>query len=274
MRLDVTFSENTKKMDVTFEQLKITPEGGYDHGYENGYREGFMNGHAEGKTDGYTEGKTDGYSEGYVEGAKSEYDNFWDNYQGNGQRTVWKNAFYGDYWNDKTFKPKHNINVVNGNYMFSESDITDLVAILEDCNVTMSFRYCNNYNYIAQASRITRLPNIDMNNTARNVGSAFSSAGLLTSLSFSNVHENTEWNRTFEGCSSLTDLTFGGVIGKNISLQWSNKLTHDSLMSLINALKDYSGTTTNPTVTIGTTNLAKLTEEEIAIAENKGWSIK
>ncbi|MBO5955586.1 MAG: hypothetical protein J6Q10_02165, partial [Clostridia bacterium] len=67
-----------------------------------------------------------------------------------------------------------------------------------------------------------------------------------------------------------------GKIGKNgFSVSDSKKLSYDSLMSIINALKDYSTDTsgTTYTVTLGTTNLAKLTNEEKAIATQKGWSL-
>ena len=47
------------------------------------------------------------------------------------------------------------------------------------------------------------------------------------------------------------------------------KLTVTSLLSLLNALADGA----NKTCKIGTKNLAKLTEEQIAIATNKGWEL-
>ena len=45
---------------------------------------------------------------------------------------------------------------------------------------------------------------------------------------------------------------------------------HDSLMSIINNL---ATVTTTQTLTLGSTNLAKLSSEEKAIATNKGWTL-
>lgn len=52
--------------------------------------------------------------------------------------------------------------------------------------------------------------------------------------------------------------------------QW-NLLTHESLLNVINALVPQEGTT--KTLKLGSTNLAKLTEEEIAIGTDKGWTL-
>ena len=84
------------------------------------------------------------------------------------------------------------------------------------------------------------------------------------------------FDKTFYGCTLLENITIEGTIGKSISFQWSDNLTHDSLMSIINALKDYSADTsgTTYTLTIGSTNLAKLDEDtELAVAYNKGWTV-
>jgi hypothetical protein len=130
--------------------------------------------------------------------------------------------------------------------MFCESGITDLVGILENYNVTMNFKHCTNFNYIAQNSKITHFPNIDFNRNARPLGSAFSNAQKLVSVSFSNIHTNSTWDRAFEGCYALTDISFGGVIGNSISLS-SSPLNKESITSLINAL---SSTSTSRTATL------------------------
>ncbi len=65
-----------------------------------------------------------------------------------------------------------------------------------------------------------------------------------------------------------------GQIKIPVSFSTSNNLNHDTLIRILNALYDYSTDTENTyTLTLGTTNLAKLTDEEKAIATNKGWTL-
>ena len=80
----------------------------------------------------------------------------------------------------------------------------------------------------------------------------------------------------FNQCYDLENITVEGVIGNDINLQWSTKLTHDSLMNVINALQDKTGDTSGTiwTATIGETNKAKLTDDELDIAYKKGWYVE
>ena len=91
----------------------------------------------------------------------------------------------------------------------------------------------------------------------------------------------------FSSCPKLAN--FGGIenLGKSYLTSASNNymyykldlsdctlLTHDSLMNVINGLYDIAtkGCNTQQLV-LGSTNLAKLTAEEIAIATEKGWTV-
>lgn len=77
----------------------------------------------------------------------------------------------------------------------------------------------------------------------------------------------------FQSCSALENLTiWGSIQGNNLNVSPCTKLTHDSLMSIINALADISDSGTTKSVVFGSTNLAKLTEEEKLIITNKGWN--
>lgn len=81
----------------------------------------------------------------------------------------------------------------------------------------------------------------------------------------------TNWSSMFGLCSALENVTFEGTIpvrGNMSVFSSCPKLTVDSLMSFINALTNMSDTATY-TITIGSTNLAKLTEEQIQIATDK-----
>lgn len=77
----------------------------------------------------------------------------------------------------------------------------------------------------------------------------------------------------FYNCSNLTNLTINGELKAGLYLAKSNSLTVDSLMSVINALVTLPEGTTK-TLTLGATNLAKLSEEQKAVATNKNWVLK
>ena len=53
----------------------------------------------------------------FQEGKKSQYDEFWDNFQENGNRTVYVSCF-GSGWTADTLKPKYTIKPINANMMF------------------------------------------------------------------------------------------------------------------------------------------------------------
>lgn len=104
----------------------------------------------------------------------------------------------------------------------------------------------------------------------------FGNCGKLKTIGKIGVDEDSQFNtNVFAYCSSLEHLEIVGTIGKNnFTVQWSPNLTHDSLMSIINALKDYSADTSGThTITLGGTNRAKLTADELAIAKNKNWEV-
>ena len=63
-------------------------------------------------------------------------------------------------------------------------------------------------------------------------------------------------------------------LGRLYGESYSKNLTHESLMNIINNLYDIKTKGCNAQkLILGTTNLHKLTSEEIAIATNKGWTV-
>lgn len=78
----------------------------------------------------------------------------------------------------------------------------------------------------------------------------------------------------FSGCTNLENIAIQGNICHNISFYGCNKLTHESLMSIINALVHLSSSSkVYRYCQLGSANLAKLTDDEKAIATNKGWTL-
>ena len=102
----------------------------------------------------------------------------------------------------------------------------------------------------------------------------FYNCNKLHTLEVLRVIESTNFNGTFRYCRELVNLTIEGTIGQNgFDVSWSTKLTHKSLMSIINALADYHGDGMIHTVTLGEANLAKLTDAAKAIATERGWTL-
>lgn len=68
----------------------------------------------------------------------------------------------------------------------------------------------------------------------------------------------------------LPDIDLTSADSNNFNLTSATKLTVDSIVGLLNALPQ---STNNYSFQIGTDNIAKLTEEQKAIATDKGWTL-
>ena len=208
-------------------------------------------------------------------GKKAEYDAFWDKYQQNGERTQYQYGFSGIGWNDETFKPKHNILMSNAVACFYYCFVTDLEARLQECGVILDSSVGTNFNNCFANSRLTIIPEVVFSAKVTYIGTVFANNNRLHTIRKVILQDgfNADMLSAFTNCNVLENVVFEGIIPKAINVQWCTKLTHDSLMSIINALKDYSGTDTWMTVTLGAENIAKLTSDELLIAEQKQWQI-
>ena len=185
------------------------------------------------------------YNKGFADGRKDEHDAFWDTFQQNGKAINYRYAFIYDRFTDETFNPKYplvcNDDTSASQYMFYNSDLTSTkvpITVVKDMSYT------------------------------------FNGADKLKTIVLLNIDENTSlYTHTFAGCTALENITFEGVIGRNINFSAASKLTHESVMSIINHLKDFSGTTTTRTLTLHENVNALLTDSEKAIATQKGWTL-
>lgn len=74
------------------------------------------------------------------------------------------------------------------------------------------------------------------------------------------------------GCTALEEVVLGQDWNMALRLNVSGNLTVDSMVAMFNSLKDLTGETAK-TLTLGSVNLAKLTDEQKAIATNKNWTL-
>ena len=104
------------------------------------------------------------------------------------------------------------------------------------------------------------------------LGYCFRNCASLTYLSLPDGFGKNATNLStcFSGCTSLAHITGSPNFKVSFSLSDCKNLTHDSLIVVINGLQTV---TTAQTLTLGSTNLAKLTDDEKKVATDKGWTL-
>lgn len=154
-------------------------------------------------------------------------------------------------------------NVINMYDMFYGCSSLQTIPSLNTSNVTnmaSMFRSC---------SSLQTIPAIDTSNVT-NAWNMFTDCTSLVSVPLLNMPKNRDMTM-FNGCSNLT--TLGGFTGLqvNFSINQSPLLTTESVMNIINQAQDMSAQPR--TLTLHADVFAKLTEEQIATANAKGWNI-
>ena len=193
---------------------------------------------------------------------------------------------------------------------FDTSNVTDMSNMFSYCKALISldlsnwntnkvtdmgymFNYCNNLTSLDlsgfNTSNVTNMSNmfsyckalISLDLSSFDISKitsliyTFQNCENLTSLDLSNWDVSkcttaSAFSNTFYGCKALTDFKAPKNISTAMSFSSCSNLTHDSLMSIINNLATVTST---KKLTLGATNLAKLTNEEKAIATNRGWTL-
>lgn len=118
---------------------------------------------------------------------------------------------------------------------------------------------------------LQEIPSMDTTNLT-NMNYMFFSCYSLQKICGINMSLVDKANSAFGSTRKLIHLKEISQIKISISFSNSSFLNHSSLLRILNALVDLTGQTTQ-TLTLGTTNLAKLTDEEKAIATEKNWTL-
>jgi hypothetical protein len=201
----------------------------------------------------------------------------WKGISDNGKRTNYTNGF--QYSDLAYFYPYSDMRPTHASYMFALTNAggsIDLVDRLEQCGSTLDFSTCTQMTRTFFMAAFTRIGIVDCTATTaleRTLGSAFK----LHTIEKMIVKAENTFQNTFESSAELVEIRFEGVIGNNIDFSPCKKLSHDSIINddgtgIINVLSTLDSGVTR-TLALGSTNLAKLTDAEKAIATQKGWTL-
>ena len=101
---------------------------------------------------------------------------------------------------------------------------------------------------------------------------AFASCTSMTDISIPNAIKSIG-DKAFSNCKSLLNVTLGNNFNcSNLDLSASTRYSIDTLVAMLTALADRTGQSAY-TLTIGATNLAKLSDDQRAIATDKNWTL-
>ena len=187
------------------------------------------------------------------------------------------------------------------------SSVTTMVSIFQGCSSLTSLDVSNwktssVTTMVSMFQGCSSLTSLDVSNwktsSVTNMSDMFHGCSSLTSLDVSNWKTSSVTNMSdmFRMCSRLTSLDISGwdvqetcvmdrliyQMGSNFTnFKWSNwrhsfdisrvnTLTSECIKDLLANLATVTG---GQTLTLGSTNLAKLTESDIAAATNKGWTL-
>ena len=119
----------------------------------------------------------------------------------------------------------------------------------------------------------TNLVNITISNSVEIIrGYVFTNCTSLINVTIPNSVKSIG-GYMFNGCTNLANVTLGNNFNcSNLDLSASTKYSVSTIVAMLTALADRTGQTAY-TLTLGTTNLAKLSDAQKAIATDKNWTL-
>ena len=154
------------------------------------------------------------------------------------------------------------------------SDVTSMFSMFRDCSSLTSIPLFDTRKVTEMTamfngcSSLTSIPLFDVSKVTR-MDNMFDGCSRLTSIPSFDISKVTSMSFIFDGCSSLETIHMINI-GVNLDISSSTKFTREALLEIIGNLKTVTRTMR---LKMGTTNLAKLTDEDKAIATNKGWTL-
>lgn len=169
---------------------------------------------------------------------------------------------------------------------YKGTSVDELISYSDTANVTTMremFYYCTNLTSIPpldtskvtnmvymfnRCSSLTTIPLLDTSNIDR-MDYMFEGCSSLTTIPALDLSKATSLSGVFNSCTSLASI---GMYGFTCAISINNTaLEHDAIVALLNQAG--IARDSNSRITMGSAKLALLSDEEKAIATNKGWTL-
>ena len=222
-----------------------------------------------------TDDNLDGYSEVEVATSGVDINEYF-------KPTIQGGDMYGNPGWSKTFLKFRSPLIVEGanaKRLFYQYPLEKLPDLSETDKIT------NTEGMFGSCKLIKTIPNINTSNVT-NMSEMFYGCFELETLQKLNCSNVERINGVVNNCNKLQNIggfeNLGQAYKTTMSANYyyytltlsNNELTHDSLMNVINNLYDIKSKGCNPqSLVLGSTNISKLSAEEVAIGTERGWNI-
>ena len=178
-------------------------------------------------------------------------------------------------------------NVTNMSYMFyycqyslttvpllDTSKVTSMSNMFKNCTKLTTIPQFNTsnvtsmYYMLSGCGALATIPQLNTSNVT-NMDGMFFSCKNLTTVPALDANKVTSMMDIFTYDSNLKSILMTNI-GANLNISSSTKFEREDLLIILNNLKTI---TSSKKLTMGATNLAKLTDEDKLIATNKGWTL-
>lgn len=163
-----------------------------------------------------------------------------------------------------------------GCWQFSDTaNVTSMSSMFYDCsNLTTvplfdTSKVTNMASMFFYCSSLATVPLFDTSKVT-NMSTMFSSCSSLSTVPLFDTANVYAMSSMFYNCSNLEEIHMINI-NADLDISASTKFTREALLEIIGNLK--AQTSGSRKLTMGSTNLAKLTDDDKAIATNKGWTL-